>query len=339
MILPFEQQISTSWKALSKINNQTGWVSIPIYNCSNWSIAAGYNLTSYEQAIFFKINYSKSYFNKFKLPMTQGFKVQQLKDEVGTGIALIRQVEGDLDLFTKIAVDVCNTIIQHQSLSDNKSVSVILNRINAWLSFMTKGSEILSQEEELGLVGELETLYSLISLNIPINEVLNSWKGPLDGLKDFEIGNGAIEIKSTLSNKGFIGKINSLEQLDDSEKSPLFLNGYRFSIDSLGKTLTERINLVREQLNDYPAELSRFNNLLLRIGYLESEKENYIRKFKTENVFFWLVDENFPRLVPGNIAVNIRQAKYEIDLTPFLHQSIDLNLVLQKLGIGNSGIN
>ncbi|MEX3012361.1 PD-(D/E)XK motif protein [Acinetobacter baumannii] len=42
------------------------------------------------------------------------------------------------------------------------------------------------------------------------------------------MGSGAIETKSTLSNQGFVAKINSLEQLDDSEKSPLFLNGYRF---------------------------------------------------------------------------------------------------------------
>ena len=51
------------------------------------------------------------------------------------------------------------------------------------------------------------------------------------------------------------------------------------------------------------------------------------------------VIENFPRLVPGNIAVNIRQVKYEIDLTPLMNDSINLSIVLQKLGIGNSGIN
>ena len=163
--------------------------------------------------------------------------------------------------------------------------------------------------------------------------------GPLDGLKDFELGTGAIEIKSTLSSNGFIAKIGSLEQLDDSQISPLFINGYRFSINATGLTLVERINLLRDQLIDFPSELSRLNNLLLRVGYLETAAENYIRRFKTENSYFWLVDENFPRLVPGNIAVNIRQVKYEIDLTPLMNDSINLSIVLQKLGIGNSGIN
>lgn len=334
-----QQQILVAWKALSSTDNQEGWVTFPLYKHSNWSLLASYNLLKREEAIFLDINYSQILESRITLPIAQGFRVQRFNEAARKGFALVRQVDGDLDLFTKMIVDVCNTIIQYQDLNENKLVSVFINRIYAWLSFMSKGERELSQEAELGLIGELEVILSLISLNLPISEVLNAWKGPLDGLKDFEMGSGAIETKSTLSNQGFVAKINSLEQLDDSEKSPLFLNGYRFSLNSVGKTLTERINLIREQLNDYPAELSRFNNLLLRIGYLESEKENYIRKFKTENSFFWLVDENFPRLVPGNIAVNIRHAKYEIDLTPFINQSIDLSLVLQKLGIGNCGIN
>ena len=86
----------------------------------------------------------------------------------------------------------------------------------------------------------------------------------------------------------------------DSQISPLFINGYRFSINATGLTLVERINLLRDQLIDFPSELSRLNNLLLRVGYLETAAENYIRRFKTENSYFWLVDENFPRLV--NVA-------------------------------------
>lgn len=339
MPYPFEEQIPTTWKALSQSSNTVGWRTMAVYNSTHASIEAAYDLFSHNEAIFFKIDYSNNVFDKTKLPVAKGFKVQLLADEFGKGIALIRQSEGDIDLFTKIAVDICNTIIQHQALTENALFPVVVNRIDAWLAFMTRGYKTLSQEAELGLVGELELLDSLILLNMPIDEVLNVWKGPLNGLKDFEIGSGAIEVKSTLGVDGFICKINSLEQLDDSEKSPLFLNGYRFSINSLGKTLPKRIGFLREKLANYPMELSRFNNLLLGMGYLESNEENYFRQFKTENSYFWLVDENFPKLVPGTVPVNIRQAKYEMDLTPLIPQAINLSLVLNKLGIKNCGIN
>ena len=340
MALPFDQQIQLAWRALSSSGDREGWNTIPLYKKNNWLLVTGCSLSTNEQAIFLEINYSNISISNNSLPIAQGFRVQQLKDEDSKkGLALIRQVDGDLELFTKMAVDVCNTIIQNETLNESQLISLFINRINAWLSFMRKGFETLSQEAELGLIGELETLSSLISANIPISDVLDAWIGPLDGLKDFELGTGAIEIKSTLSSNGFIAKIGSLEQLDDSQISPLFINGYRFSINATGLTLVERINLLRDQLIDFPSELSRLNNLLLRVGYLETAAENYIRRFKTENSYFWLVDENFPRLVPGNIAVNIRQVKYEIDLTPLMNDSINLSIVLQKLGIGNSGIN
>lgn len=340
MALPVEKQIQIAWRAISSSDSKEGWGTIPLYRNNNWLLVAGYSYSTNEHAIFLEIHHSHVSISNNNLPQAQGFRVQKLKDEDSkTGLALIRQFDGDLGLFTKIASDVCNTIIQNESFNENKLISLFMNRINAWLSFMRKGFEILSPEAEIGLIGELETLSNLILANIPITAALNSWLGPLDGLKDFELGTGAIEIKSTLSSNGFIAKIGSLEQLDDSDKSPLFINGHRFSINATGKTLGERVIFLQKQLINFPTELLRFNNLLLRVGYLECTAENYSRKFKTENSYFWLVDEKFPKLVAGNVALNIRQAKYEIDLTPFINQSIDLKLVLQKLGIVNSGIN
>lgn len=340
MTHPFEKEILTSWKALSEINDRIGWVSIPNYICSNWSISSAYNIDSHEHAIFFEINSAKNHFGQLKFPAAQGFKIQQIRvEDSKSGLAIIRKVDGDLDLFIKMAVDVCNIIMQNKNLTESNLSLSIVNRINAWLSFMRKGLETLSLEAEIGLIGELEIISRLIKTHIPIQDILDAWVGPLDGMKDFELGIGAIEIKSTLSSDGFIANIGSLEQLDDSQISPLFVCGCRFSLHNTGLTLVERINLLRKQLIGFPSELSQLNNLLLRVGYLESAAEDYTRQFKTENTYFWLVDKNFPRLVPGNIAVNIRQAKYEIDLTSLMNDSISLSIVLEKLGIGNSGIN
>lgn len=340
MAQPIDEQIRRTWRALSSDNSKEGWGMIPIYKQNKWLLSAGYNISTYEEAIFLEIRDSCVSFSDNILPVAQGFRVQKLrKDGSNQGLALIRQTDSDLGLFTKIAADVCNTVIQHDNLSENQLIVLFINRINAWLSFMRKGSEILSSEAELGLIGELETLSALMTANIPINYILDAWKGPLDGIKDFELGEGAIETKSTLANSGFIVKIGSLEQLDDSYKSPLFLNGHRFSINATGTTLVERIKLLRERLANFPSELSKLNNLLLSVGYLENLENSYIRKFKTENTYFWLVDESFPRLVPTYIAKDIRKVKYEIDLTSFITKSIYLHEVIEKLGIKNCGTN
>lgn len=50
------------------------------------------------------------------------------------------------------------------------------------------------------------------------------------------LGDGAIEVKATMSSAGFPVKIGSLEQLDDSVASPLFLAAMRFSRGEDGLT-------------------------------------------------------------------------------------------------------
>ncbi|XDZ51501.1 PD-(D/E)XK motif protein [Neisseriaceae bacterium CLB008] len=330
MDLSISQQITVAWRALSAIDDPEGWVSIDLYKYNNWSILVSYNSLNREQAIIFKIKNDNA---NSSLPMAQGFKVLPLKGELGPGFVVVRQNEGDIELFTKMVTDICHTVIQHQTLCESKLASVFINRINAWLSFMDGDRRPLSPEAELGLVGELEILYRLLSLNIPTPEVIASWKGPLGGIKDFEFRNGAVETKSTISRAGMIVKIGSLEQLDISKVSPLFLNGNMFSISPEGQTLVDRVNLVATKLKSYPGELAKFNNLLLRCGYLESDAECYIRKFKVEKSLFWLVDENFPRLVPENIAVYINKAQYEINLTPLMIDSVEMKIVVQRLGM------
>ena len=78
------------------------------------------------------------------------------------------------------------------------------------------GTAYLSQEAEVGLFGEMVVLKALLEAGVPVEVVLNAWQGPLDGLHDFLIGSGAIEVKTTLSTNGFPATVNSLEQLDES---------------------------------------------------------------------------------------------------------------------------
>jgi hypothetical protein len=61
---------------------------------------------------------------------------------------------------------------------------------------------------------------------------------------------------------------------------------------------------------------------VLRAGYLDTHESDYSRLFTAEALKIWLVNETFPRLVPSNVALAIRQVRYEIDLS-----GLDDNLV------------
>ena len=116
-----------------------------------------------------------------------------------------------------------------------------LARIHAWQQFMNRHREsVLSAENEQGLFGELVLLEHLFDAELPPQDILDAWQGPADGLQDFMLGSGGIEVKTTLMAGGFPATISSLEQLDDSLRKPLFVVATRLALHSGGMTLPER---------------------------------------------------------------------------------------------------
>src|SRR5699024_6198251 len=111
----------------------------------------------------------------------------------------------------------------------------------SWQEFMRMGREGLSADAELGLVGELCIMQEMIEQGVPLFTAVDAWQGPHDGLHDYLLAGGAIEVKSTLASEGFPVKIASLEQLDNSHSQPLFLAGLRFSVESTGMTLPQLV--------------------------------------------------------------------------------------------------
>ena len=161
---------------------------------------------------------------------------------------------------------------------------------------------------------------------------LDSWIGPLDGLQDFELGTGAVEVKATLSAQGFPAKIGSLEQLDDSVRKPLFVAGVRLSQRESGRNLPEIAESVREKLTGDAAAVSLFADRLLAAGYPQSHADRYPRRFAAEGMRVIEVGEAFPRLTPGNVPCGVRKAIYEIDFDRAPGADEDVVGVLRKLG-------
>jgi hypothetical protein len=112
---------------------------------------------------------------------------------------------------------------------------------------MRKGAQALSPESEIGLVGELTLLRVIIDAGVPPVTAIESWVGPFDGVQDFNLGTGSLEVKATLSMTGFPAKIGSLEQLDDFVRQPLFLPGHgciKQRLDGPCRSLLQRCGIL-----------------------------------------------------------------------------------------------
>jgi len=267
-----KEELLVSWRALAGQAAGEGWNSIPISTDVRCRVLAGRHYPGNEEAILFGFSAIRVP-PADQLPQGHGFLVSKVEScdipgQSSIWIALSRQQSGSLDLFVTMADDIIITLNGLNHVNDEGLFQVFLGRIRAWQSFMHhEQTGLLSPENELGLFGELELLRGLLLSGVPANFVIEGWQGPFDGIHDFRLGNGAIEVKTTLSPASFPARINSLEQLDHSLVQPLFLAGIRLALDSSGITLPEQIDELRNILNKTPEALAMFASALLNAGF------------------------------------------------------------------------
>ncbi len=146
------------------------------------------------------------------------------------------------------------------------------------------------------------------------------------------LGTGAIEVKSTVSPSGFPATVGSLDQLDDSLTRPLFLAGVRLAMTTSGRTLPEQVGELRNTLCDELTALGILNSRLLHAGFLDAAAERYTRRFSRAGGKVLHVSDGFPRLTRANIAIEIRRARYEIDLDLVSTGDVGIEHALRELG-------
>jgi hypothetical protein len=247
-------------------------------------------------------------------------------------LALTRSAHGSLDLFAAMVADVAHAMDAEPGADERRLLRVFLGRIRAWQEFMRKGAQSLSPEAEIGLVGELTLLRGIIDAGVPMAAAIESWVGPLDGVRDFELGTGSIEVKATLSAAGFPAKIGSLEQLDDSVRQPLFLAGARLRQTQTGQSLPELVAEMRDVAAGEAEAVRLLSERLIAAGYFDAHADRYIRRFTLIDVRVVEVKDDFPRLTLGSVPLGVTKASYEIDLDKAAGPSIQTTDALKKLG-------
>lgn len=315
MAPPNNDEIAAAWRALAgESGTGEGWRSIAISGLPGARLQAARRFPENCEALIVGFS-SVALPVPSLLPAGAGFRVERMSLGLpGEWLGLVRQEEGGFELFSRMVTDVVAAMAASDTLPHQRQVQVFLGRIRAWQQFMSRSTGALSAEAELGLSGELVCLERLIAAGLDTHAAVEGWRGPLDGLQDFEIGTGAIEVKSTLAHDGFPVTIMSLEQLDDSIRQPLFLFGCRFALAPDGLSLTARVDAMRAGLEIDPAALALFENALLHAGFVDAHAEHYTRCLTVSEERFVRVDERFPRLVAANVPAAIRHARYEIDL-------------------------
>ena len=335
MARPIDEFVA-AWTALSgRDPGEGGWRGIPVTPAGTCGLVAARRFPGNEEALLARFP-SASLGPSEHLPEGRGFEIEKA-DPNGDGktwLALSRRESGSTDLFAEMVGDVAGAMDAAVPEGEERVLKTMLRRVRMWQAFMGKGTRPLGPEAEVGLAGEISFLSALLDAGVDAEIALESWVGPDDAPQDFVLGDGAVEVKATVSTAGFPAKIGSLEQLDDSFLSPIFLAGIRFAVGESGTTLPERIAEMEERLAAAdPAVVSAFRERTFAAGYADSHADKYTRRFLDKEAHVHAVADGFPRLVRGNVPDGVLKALYEIDLSCSTAHRTDSNAALQKLGV------
>ncbi len=325
-----------AWSSLSGEYESEGWQTISIEPSGQLELRAGRRAPDNTEALL--IGFPAEKLNRSaKLPEGQGFVVEfaNFEDTNALWLALTRKVSGGVELFTDMVCNVSGAL--DAAVASGASVEALLkifiSRVGAWQEFMRKGALTMTPEAELGLVGELCTLMALIEAGVPAAIAAEAWVGPLDGVQDFVIGAGALEVKSTLSSVGFPARIGSLQQLDDSIRQPLFVVGQRLKQVESGFGLPEFVDAARKTVNSDHLASRLLDDRLLAGCYFDAHSDRYLRKFALIQTFVIEVNGDFPRLTIGRVPLGVTRAIYDIDLEKVVGEHSNIVAAIKKMGI------
>lgn len=255
----------------------------------------------------------------FKKPRIKGLSiVLKSTDKVpGSDVTLLMQLQHNeaVDVFAVFVARVCEELdgITKPELAVKATIAII----EKWKEFFSGGSDVLSDERQTGLYGELYLLYYLSISGIDLGQSIKAWTGSKKTSQDYEFGLVAIEVKTSTAVDATRVNITNSRQLDDTGLDKLYLSRILLDVrQGAENTLPLLIELLRNNiLKKSPESSLDFEEKLLAAGYQDKHLEQYSnRAYSERELVFYQIIEGFPRLLVKDLQEGITKVTYEISL-------------------------
>lgn len=255
-----------------------------------------------------------------QIPESKGFEValQITGEEPETHATFVLSVMDDLynEVFSAMVENL------YQSLTacseEQQIMEVFLKRLREWQQFFEKNrQEGLSAEVQRGLYGELYFLQNhLLSIPEHYMSEISTWTGSRNRQHDFQSGETAVEVKTSIAKQHQKLLISSEQQLDEMLTGNLFIFHLSLSMmENHPDTLPALVGRLRETLGITWEAAMIFEEALLERGYFNTQVWRYEQTgyvIRESNAFH--VTGDFPRLTERDLPLGVGDLTYSISV-------------------------
>lgn len=239
-----------------------------------------------------------------------------------------------LELFETL----CRDVIAAGELARTEAEALerTIGRTFRWHYLLRGGKlDVLSEEVQKGLIGEIEILKLLMD-SIGTRPALAAWTGPSGAPKDFELASDCIEVKARRGAAQPFIKIANEHQLADVPERRLWLGV--LAVDKVqaphGKTLTEYVSEVTACLEQTdPATIQDWDLHLADAGY-DALHDYSAWRWIVSRPQFHVVADGFPRIV-APVPLGISGVTYSVALSACEPFRTEWDVVLSHLSREN----
>lgn len=270
------------------------------------------------------------------LPKLRNLEIRFQDVAGGRALVLFLKDADQRELFQSLCLDIVRAGELGTDSAD--ALSRAVRRAMRWHHLLRGGrNDLLSIEEQRGLLGELQFLRRLMDL-VGAYSAVDAWKGPSGSSKDFEFDRCLVEVKARRGAARPFVQISSEDQLSDVDGCSLHLvvSAVDAAVKPDGKTLTDHVlELEKLYAAAEPEAYRLWEQALIDAGF-DFDDDYSDRRWTLGKTAEFEVSGDFPRIT-APLKTGVSAVRYSIALdacAPFQVEPGVLDALIRQ-GLGN----
>lgn len=211
----------------------------------------------------------------------------------------------------------CDDLIEssRSEANDAHGIDFVLRRYRLWLILLEhQGSNLLTDPQRRGLLGELAYLQQRFVARNSLLQVVSGWVGPNMADQDFVYTDGWHEVKA-VGVSAVTVTIASLDQLAGPLPGELVLIDVDSTApsDPAGTTIRQTVDTIIRVLEADAVANQLFRDKLLQYNYVDlAEYDEFW--YRVGSLHRYTVDDQFPRLTRDVVPAPVASAQYALTI-------------------------